>query len=118
MIMPPGHAATAGSPWRFSKREKWVVVVMSGLLAALAIAVVISLSTSGHKSGHGCVDVAVAYSTGGSEIYRCGDAAKRRLHGPDGPAGRSAVPEGGAAGRGVGAGLAAGGRGSGPRRGA
>lgn len=76
MIMPPGHAATAGSPWRFSKREKWVVVVMSGLLAVLAVAVVISLATSGHKSGHGCVDVAVAYSTGGSEIYRCGDAAK------------------------------------------
>ncbi len=76
MIMPPGHAATAGSPWRFSKREKLVVVVMSGLLAALVVAVVISLSTSGHKSGNGCVDVAVAYSTGGSEIYRCGEAAK------------------------------------------
>jgi hypothetical protein len=87
MIMPPGHAATAGSPWRFSKREKWVVVVMSGLLAALAIAVVISLSTSGHKSGHGCVDVAVAYSTGGSEIYRCGDAAKVLCRSVDVPGG-------------------------------
>jgi hypothetical protein len=76
MIMPPGHAATTGTPWRFSKREKWIVPAMAGLLAALAVAVGISLATSGHKSGDGCVDVAVAYSTGGSEIYRCGDAAK------------------------------------------
>ncbi len=47
-----------------------------GGLAILAVALVFSLTSQGHRSGHGCVSVALAYSTGGAQIYRCGDSAR------------------------------------------
>jgi len=47
-----------------------------GLLCAGAVALVISLSSPGRSSGHGCVDVSVQAATGGSELYRCGAQAR------------------------------------------
>jgi len=47
-----------------------------GAVAALAIVLVLSLATSGHTSGGGCIDVVVPYSTGGQEFYRCGATAR------------------------------------------
>ncbi len=49
---------------------------VAGALAALAVVLVISLATVGHKSGHGCISVGLAYSTGGTQIYRCGAPAR------------------------------------------
>ncbi len=49
---------------------------VAGVLAALAAALVISFATAGHKSGHGCISVGLAYSTGGAQIYRCGASAR------------------------------------------
>ena len=49
---------------------------VAGLLAALAVALVISFASSGHKSGHGCISVSLAYSVGGTQIYRCGASAR------------------------------------------
>ncbi len=46
------------------------------IVAGLAIALVISFATSGHKSGHGCISVGLAYSVGGTQIYRCGATAR------------------------------------------
>lgn len=46
------------------------------LLSAVAVALVISFATSGHTSGHGCVSVGLAYSTGGAQVYRCGASAR------------------------------------------
>lgn len=45
-------------------------------LAALAVVLIVSLSTSGPRSGHGCISVGLAYSTGGAQIYRCGATAR------------------------------------------
>jgi hypothetical protein len=50
---------------------------VGALLAALAIALVISFATSGHKSGHGCISVSLAYSVGGTQTYRCGASARQ-----------------------------------------
>lgn len=47
-----------------------------GLVALLAAALVISFATAGHKSGHGCISVGLAYSVGGAQIYRCGASAR------------------------------------------
>ncbi len=41
-------------------------------MAALAVVLVISLATGETTSGHGCVSVSLAYSTGGDQITRCG----------------------------------------------
>lgn len=58
-----------------------------GVLVALAVALVISFATAGHKSGHGCISVGLAYSTGGAQIYRCGASAKALCAGVDRPGG-------------------------------
>ncbi len=47
-----------------------------GLLAIIVVGVVISLTTATKHSGHGCIAVNLAYSTGGSQIYRCGAGAR------------------------------------------
>jgi hypothetical protein len=99
MIMPPDHARTLLVPRRLSSREKWILGGVSGLLVALVAVVVISLSSSGHTSANGCVDVALPYSTGGAEIYRCGDSARAMCRsvgvsgGLNGSAGRAVAAE-------------------------
>jgi hypothetical protein len=75
-IMPPGHHRPGPPRYRFSTREKWIVSGVAVLTAVLAIVTVIAIASSGHKSANGCIDVAVAYSTGGSEIHQCGAEAK------------------------------------------
>ncbi len=46
------------------------------VLVVLAIGLTVSFANSGHSTGHGCVDVTIAYDTGGQEIYKCGSAAR------------------------------------------
>jgi len=48
-----------------------------GLVAAVAVVLVISFATAGPKSGHGCVSVGLAYSTGGAQVHRCGASARQ-----------------------------------------
>ena len=42
----------------------------------VVIAVVIAFTTHQHKSRNGCIDVSAATAIGGSELYRCGTAAR------------------------------------------
>lgn len=51
----------------------WIGGVLS---LALAVIAVIAVTTSGHSSGKGCVDVTIPYALGGQEIYKCGQAAR------------------------------------------
>jgi hypothetical protein len=74
--MPPGHARDALVPYRFSKREKWIVGGVVSLVAALIVVVALSLVTGGHSSGNGCVNFGLPSTLGGSEIYRCGEEAQ------------------------------------------
>lgn len=76
LIMPPGHAQTIRQRRAFSAREKWMVGGVLALVAAFVIAFAFSLGTTTKKSGHGCVSVALAYSTGGQQVYRCGAEAR------------------------------------------
>lgn len=93
MILPSGHAETLNRGRSLRARERWMIGGVLGVLAALAVVLVISIATAGRKSGHGCVSVGLAYSTGGAQVYRCGDAARqlcRSVNQPGGTTGGAA----------------------------
>jgi hypothetical protein len=46
-------------------------------VAALAVLIVVAFSVGGGATRHGCVSVSIPYSTGGSQLVRCGEAAHR-----------------------------------------
>lgn len=58
------------------RREKRMIGAALGLMVVLVVVLVVAVSGSSKTSGHGCVSVALAYSTGGDQIYRCGEAAR------------------------------------------
>jgi hypothetical protein len=76
MIMPPGHAQTVRQRRAVRPRERMMLGGVVGVLSAIVVALVISFATAGPKSGHGCVSVGLAYSTGGAQVYRCGSGAR------------------------------------------
>ncbi len=76
LIIPPGHWQEVSQPRRFGRREKGLMWLGMGLLTAIAVAVVISFTSVQRTSGNGCVDVSAATVIGGSELYRCGSAAR------------------------------------------
>jgi hypothetical protein len=76
LILPPDHAQTLRQPPRVSDRERWMIGGVLALLVALAVVLVVSLSRATPTSGHGCVSVGLAYSTGGDQVYHCGAAAR------------------------------------------
>jgi hypothetical protein len=76
LIMPPGHAQTVRQPRTIRSREKVMISGVLAIVAALAVFLVISLSTAERQSGHGCISVGLAYSTGGDKIFNCGAKAR------------------------------------------
>jgi hypothetical protein len=76
LILPPGHAQASHQMRVLAPREKWMLGGVLGVVAALAVVLVISLVTSSPKSGHGCISVGLAYSVGGAQVHRCGDSAR------------------------------------------
>jgi hypothetical protein len=76
LILPPGHARSISTPRRLRAREQWIIGSVLALLAAGVVVLVISFASSGHTTGHGCIDVTVPGATGGTEIYRCGAEAR------------------------------------------
>ncbi|MFZ0043049.1 MAG: hypothetical protein WAK93_17200 [Solirubrobacteraceae bacterium] len=93
MILPPGHAQTVRQR-SLTSREKWLLRSVLGGLAVVVVAVVIAITTQGHKSGNGCVSVALAYSTGGAQIDRCGASAKALCAGVGHVGGITGAPAG------------------------
>src|SRR5690348_17718377 len=86
-MLPPSHAETLSQRRSLSRREHWMIGGVLGLLGAVAVVLVISLVTTGHKSGHGCVSVNLAYSTGGAQVYRCGASARQLCQSVNRPGG-------------------------------
>ncbi|HEY5431388.1 MAG TPA: hypothetical protein VIK04_19895 [Solirubrobacteraceae bacterium] len=76
LVLPPGHAEEVQRRRAFSGRERWMIRGVLGVLAVGVVALVISFAVAGKKTSHGCISVALAYSTGGSQIYRCGAGAR------------------------------------------
>ena len=99
LILPPGHAQTIRVHRRFRTREKWILGSVLATVAALLVAVVISIASAGHTTGNGCIDVTIPYSIGGQEFYHCGSAARamcREVGAPNGfneAAGRAVAAE-------------------------
>jgi hypothetical protein len=89
MILPPGHAQAIRQRRAVRPREKWMIGGVVGIVAAVAVVLVISIATAGHRSGHGCVSVGLAYSTGGAQVYRCGGAARQLCASVNRPGGTS-----------------------------
>jgi hypothetical protein len=92
LILPPGHAAAVRQRRTFTARERWMIRGVASVLVALAVALVISFATVGKQSGHGCISVSLAYSTGGSQIYRCGAGARALCNGVNAPGGLTGKP--------------------------
>jgi hypothetical protein len=73
------YSKTNPGAGRLSSRQKRVFAVV-GVLAVLVIAGVsawVALASDSYSSsGHGCVNVTVASSTGGSTLHYCGAAAR------------------------------------------
>ena len=76
LILPPGHAERAARPLHIGRRERWFLGSGLALLGVLAVVLVLSFTSHQRTSGHGCVDVSAATGIGGSELYRCGAAAR------------------------------------------
>ena len=102
--MPPGHTAVR----RLSNREKWMVGGVLGVVAVLAVALVISLSSSAPSSSNGCIYATIPGSVGAQQVHECGDTARatcQTVHTPGAFTAQAAatlvgrVPQGRAAGR-------------------
>jgi hypothetical protein len=99
LILPPGHAQAVTLRRRFSRREKWLVGGVLAGVAVLVTIVIVAISSAGHTSARGCVDVTIPYSLGGQEIYACGARARSicgsvgSAGGFTGPAGRAVATE-------------------------
>ncbi|MGH2870723.1 MAG: hypothetical protein ACRDNK_24535 [Solirubrobacteraceae bacterium] len=76
LILPPGHAQAIGQPPTVRRREKIMIGGVLASVVALAVVLIISLTSAERQSGHGCISVGLTYSTGGEKIYRCGAAAR------------------------------------------
>lgn len=53
--------------------------MVTGVILAVAVliaVVLISIGSTGRSSGAGCIDLKLAYVTGGEEFYKCGAAAR------------------------------------------
>ena len=93
LILPPDRARTIAVQRRFSVREKWILGTVLVGVAALVVAVVISIGASGHRTGNGCVDVTFPIAIGGQELYECGAKARELCASAASSAGLSAVED-------------------------
>jgi hypothetical protein len=76
LILPPGHAETLRPRWRLSAREKWMIGGVLGVVAALAVVLVISFASSNPSSTSGCIYATIPAATGAEQIHQCGATAK------------------------------------------
>jgi hypothetical protein len=76
LIIPPGHAQPARVHWRLSKREKWMVGGVLGVVAALVIVLVISFASNGPSSTSGCIYATIPAATGAQQVHECGATAR------------------------------------------
>ena len=86
LIIPSGHwqeEVAAGRP-KVTRRERWILGGVIALVAAIAVTVAISFTSKQRTSRNGCIDVSAATVIGGSELYRCGAAARDLCGAPSG----------------------------------
>ena len=78
LIIPSGHwqEEVAPTPRRITRRERWILGGVLAVVAVLVVIVAISFTSKQRTSANGCIDVSAATVIGGSELYRCGAAAR------------------------------------------
>ena len=86
LIVPTGHWQEASSgPRKLTRREHWILGGVLAVVAVLVVIVLISFTSKQRVSANGCIDVSAATVIGGSELYRCGTAARDLCSAPGGP---------------------------------
>ena len=76
LIIPPGHAEATRIRWPTSTREKWMIGGVLGVVAALAVLLVISFASSAPSSKSGCIYATIPAATGAEQIHQCGAVAR------------------------------------------
>ena len=76
LILPPGHAHTVRARRPLSLREKWILGGVLAAVAAIAVAVVISLASAGKSSSQGCIYATIPGTVGAGQISQCGAQAR------------------------------------------
>ncbi len=76
MPLPPGHAASITLGRRLSLRERRLVAGFIAAMAALAVVLVISLSSGGPASANGCIYLTLPAATGAEQVSQCGGPAR------------------------------------------
>lgn len=76
LILPPGHAQTVRARRPLSLREKRILGGVLAAVAAIAVAVVISLASAGKSSSHGCIYATIPGAVGAQQISQCGEQAR------------------------------------------
>jgi hypothetical protein len=76
LIMPTETATLR----RLSKRERWMVGGVLGVVAALAVVLIISIVSSGPGSGNGCIYATIPGAVGAEQVHECADTARATCH--------------------------------------
>jgi hypothetical protein len=84
MPLPTGHWEHTTGPRRINHRERWLIAGVLAVVGVVVIAVAIAFTSHQHKSANHCIDVSAATAIGGSELYRCGAAARGLCTSPSG----------------------------------
>ena len=84
MPLPTGHWEHTTGPRRINRRERWLIAGVLAVVGVVVIAVAIAFTSDQRKSRDGCIDVSAATVIGGSELYRCGTAARQLCTAPSG----------------------------------
>ena len=86
LIIPSGHwQETPSAPRKITRRERWILGSVLAAAAVIVVLVAISFTSKQRTSANGCIDVSAATVIGGSELYRCGTAARDLCSAPNGP---------------------------------
>jgi hypothetical protein len=72
LIMPSERTPA----YRLSGREKWMVGGVLGVVAALAVVLVLSFVAAGPSSRHGCIYANIPGAVGAEQVHQCGAAAR------------------------------------------
>ncbi len=77
LIMPPGHTRDLAKRRQFTRGERRFLALGGGLVVAVVIAVIVAIGSSSPTSGHGCIYMTLASSTGAVPLDGCGKVARR-----------------------------------------